>query len=407
MKVLVYGINFSPELTGIGKYTGEMVEWMTDHGVDVHVITAPPYYPEWKISKGYSSIRYKLENTRYPIYRCPLYVPREKSTVKRILHLLSFSFTSFFSLLKQTSWKPDYIICIAPTMFCFPGSYFLKKITSSKLMLHIQDYEVDAMLGLGMTKHKQLGLMASAFERWCLRKADIVSTISNSMVDKAVSKGVSKDRILYFPNWSEVERFRNVTEGAIDKIASILGVSRTKKIVLYSGNIGEKQGLEIILEVAKMMQSNVNIIFLIVGDGLGKHELEKRCYSLGITNILFRPLQPYEYLPALLKLADCHLVIQRRGAADSVLPSKLTNILAVGGNSVITADPDTELGKLCSLYPGIAINVEPESASALASGITESLNLNRENEVASRYAETNLNKNSILGKLIDSLNSNI
>ncbi len=274
-------------------------------------------------------------------------------------------------------------------------------------MLHIQDYEVDAMLGLGMTKHKQLGLMASAFERWCLRKADIVSTISNSMVDKAVSKGVSKDRILYFPNWSEVERFRNVTEGAIDKIASILGVSRTKKIVLYSGNIGEKQGLEIILEVAKMMQSNVNIIFLIVGDGLGKHELEKRCYSLGITNILFRPLQPYEYLPALLKLADCHLVIQRRGAADSVLPSKLTNILAVGGNSVITADPDTELGKLCSLYPGIAINVEPESASALASGITESLTLNRENEVASRYAETNLNKNSILGKLIDSLNSNI
>lgn len=82
----------------------------------------------------------------------------------------------------------------------------------------------------------------------------------------------------------------------------------------------------------------------------------------------FFPLQSYDALPALLKMGDCHLVVQKRGAADAVLPSKLTNILAVGGNAVITAEAYTELGQLCETFPGIAVCVEPESVEALVAG---------------------------------------
>lgn len=77
MKILIYGINFSPELTGIGKYTGEMTDWMHNNGVDVRVITAPPYYPEWKVAKGYRKYWFANVNNGYPVSRCPLYVPQK------------------------------------------------------------------------------------------------------------------------------------------------------------------------------------------------------------------------------------------------------------------------------------------------------------------------------------------
>ena len=77
MKILVYGINYSPELTGIGKYTGEMVEWMARQGHEVRVITAPPYYPEWQVGVNYSSWRYRREEGEATVWRCPLYVPKQ------------------------------------------------------------------------------------------------------------------------------------------------------------------------------------------------------------------------------------------------------------------------------------------------------------------------------------------
>lgn len=117
MKILVYGINYSPELTGIGKYTGEMVAWMTQEGHEVRVITAPPYYPQWKVGERYSAWRYRREEGEATVWRCPLYVPKQPSTLKRLLHLGSFALSSFFPLMAQRRWKPDRIIGVVPTLF--------------------------------------------------------------------------------------------------------------------------------------------------------------------------------------------------------------------------------------------------------------------------------------------------
>lgn len=101
MKILVYGINYSPELTGIGKYTGEMVEWLAAQGHEVRVITAPPYYPQWQVGENYSAWRYKREEGAATVWRCPLYVPKQPSTLKRLLHLGSFAVSSFFPLMAK------------------------------------------------------------------------------------------------------------------------------------------------------------------------------------------------------------------------------------------------------------------------------------------------------------------
>ena len=92
MRILVYGLNYSPELTGIGKYTGEMAVWLAERGHEVRVVTAPPYYPAWRIREDYRGLRYRTERAHgHPVvYRTPLYVPQRPTGIKRIVHLVSF-----------------------------------------------------------------------------------------------------------------------------------------------------------------------------------------------------------------------------------------------------------------------------------------------------------------------------
>lgn len=402
MKILLYGINYSPELTSTGKYNGEMARWLAEQGHEVRVVTAPPYYPDWKVWKGFSTWLYGTEvDAGVTVYRCPLYVPAKPSALKRMLHLSSFSLSSIFALLPQLFWKPDIVMLVVPTLFCTPQALLLGKLTGAQSVLHIQDFEVDALFGLGIAQGGLLKRMAFAAERAILRGFDRVSTISSGMLLRAVHRGADADNLLFLPNWAEIERFQRVPRSAV--LLERLGIDPAKRVVLYSGNIGEKQGLEIVLEAAQRLAAHSDLAFLVVGEGAGKARLVEQAQRLGLTNLVFAPLQPYEDLPSLLASADCHLVIQKRGAADAVLPSKLTNILAVGGNAVITADPYTTLGLLCDEYPGIAARIEPESVDALVQGIEACLAMPTPNRVASFYAEENLDKDRILARFVAEL----
>jgi len=332
------------------------------------------------------------------VVRCPLYVPRKPTALKRLLHLISFSASSCLAVLGQLRWKPDLVILVVPTLFCAPQALLLARLCGAKSVLHIQDYEVDAMFGLGLGGSPLLRRLAWGVERGLLRRFDRGSTISSGMLEKAAGKGVEAQRLLFFPNWSETERFLDVprNSGLLER----LGVPAGKRVLLYSGNIGEKQGLELILDAAQAHVHRPELVFLIVGQGAGQARLLQRAHSEGLHNVVFAPLQAYEDLPALLASADVPLVIQTRGAADSVLPSKLTNILAVGGNAIITADPDTTLGRLCDEHPGIAVRVEPESVSALNAGIERVLALPVRNRVALNYAADFLDKERVLQRFM-------
>ena len=399
MKILLYGINYSPELTGIGKYSGEMARWLAANGHEVRVVTAPPYYPDWKVWQGFSSWRFcKRQEAGVTVIRCPLYVPSRPTAIKRLLHLVSFSLSSAFAVFAQLRWKPDLVILVVPTMFCAPQALALAKLTGAKSVLHIQDYEVDALFGLSIVKGDKLKRFAFVVERAVLRAFDRVSTISSGMLQRAEQKGVDKEQLRFFPNWSETARFHDVPRNA--QLLSRLGIDPAKRVLLYSGNIGEKQGLECVIDAAEQLAERTELVFLVVGEGAGKARLLDMCQQRGLSNVIFAPLQPYEDLPALLASADCHLVIQKRGAADAVLPSKLTNILAVGGNALITADPDTSLGLLCTEYPGIATLVEPESVHALIMGIEAVLAMPVPNIIATRYASDFLDKDRILTRFL-------
>ena len=109
MRILLHGINYSPELTGIGKYTGEMAEWLASHGHEVRVVTAPPYYPHWEIGEGYANRWIKETSDSLLVYRCPLYIPLKPSGLKRLIHLASFALSSFPVMLSQVFWRSLFV----------------------------------------------------------------------------------------------------------------------------------------------------------------------------------------------------------------------------------------------------------------------------------------------------------
>ena len=404
MKISLVSLNYSPELTGIGKYNGEMCPWLTQQGETVKVLCAPPYYPEWQIHEGFTGGWYSVsEQDAVQVTRCPLYVPKTPTTLKRLLHLASFSISSSLALFKDIFKKPEVVIVVEPTLFVVPSVLLFCKVTGARSVLHIQDYEVDAMFGLGMGGKPSGFLSRFAFgaERWLMSKFDAVSTISLSMMDKAREKGVSDDQLIFFPNWSDTDFVNPDVDGL--SLRESWGLKESEKVVLYAGNIGAKQGLELVIEAAKRYISRTEVKFFVVGAGAYVKQLQALSDGAGLTNIEFKPLQAWEDVPAMLSMADVHLVIQRKGAADAVLPSKLTNILSAGGNAVVTAEGDTELGRLAEQYPGIYTCVEPEDIDAFCEGLDVELGKTGTNTVARKYAEENLNKDAILSRFREDL----
>ena len=409
MKILIYGLNYSPELTGVGKYTGEMVTWLAEHGHQCRVITSPPYYPAWEVFKDYSAWKYKKEQSdNVIVYRCPLWVPSCPKTISRILHLLSFNLSSFPLLCGLLFWQADVVICIAPSFLAAPQGLLFSKLSNAKSWLHFQDFEICSMFGSGLASDRNgFSNIAHSCQKIITRKFDTVSTISQAMRSSAMAKKVSKKNIVLFPNWVDTDFITPDIDRTIFR--KKWKIDEKLKVILYSGNIGKKQGLESLVGAGVSLREREDILFVVVGDGAHKMAIQDMVQKQELTNILFYPLQPYEQLPALLRMADIHLVPQKRDTADTVFPSKLATIFAVGGHAIITAKPDTELGHIVSSTPGIATIIEPEDIQTLTLTIANLCNHHeisngQINTHARKYAVERLDKEAILRQFELNLN---
>lgn len=404
MRILIYGINYAPELTGIGKYTGEMASWLANEGHHVQVVTAMPYYPEWKVNEQYKGkLWFKEVIDGVNVIRCPLYIPSKVSSLKRILHEFSFLasvFPVWFKSLFQQ--KYDAVFCIAPPFHLGLLPLLYAKLRKTPLISHIQDLQVDAAKDLGMIKNKSFLNFMFRAERFILNKSTKVATISQGMKRKIQAKGIPDQKILMFPNWvDENEIYPLPKEKSLRKE---LGIGEDDYVILYSGNLGEKQGLEMIIEVAANFTGHKNVRFVICGSGGGKDKLVALAKEAALDNLSFFPLQPYNKLSALLASADVHLVLQKKSASDLVMPSKLTGILSSGGFSIVTALPGTSLYDVVDEHK-LGLLIEPESAPALTKAIQASLamDINIYKNNARNYSVKNLSKDHILKRFEQSL----
>ncbi|HKT91296.1 MAG TPA: WcaI family glycosyltransferase, partial [Paraburkholderia sp.] len=203
-----------------------------------------------------------------------------------------------------------------------------------------------------------------AGERWLLRRFDVVSSISARMVERAIDKGVDASRAVCLPNWVDTHAIFPLPYPSAFRRR--LGIPQDNTVVLYSGNMGAKQGIEILADVATALAARPDISFVFCGDGAARRELMARCEPLSNCHVL--PLQPVSMLNELLNVADIHVLPQRNDAADLVMPSKLTGMLASGRAVVAMARPGTSLFDVVSDH---GIVVPPEDGDALAAAIVE------------------------------------
>ena len=365
MKFLLNSINYAPELVGIGKYTADMAEWLTEAGHDVKVVTAPPYYPEWAVFRGYSAYRYKSEKINgVHVIRCPLWVPHSPSGIKRILHLASFSLSSFPVVLWLSFfWRPRIIFVVEPPLFCAPGVLLGGFSGRSDTWLHVQDFEVDAAFDLGMLKSATLRRFVISVESWLMRRFSKLSTISMRMLDRLKGKTSGRECVL-FENWVATDKIYPLENQP--SLHDSLALPAETKIILYSGNMGEKQGLEIIIDAANRLNKREDMLFLLCGTGSAKNMLEQKARHLD--NVKFIPLQPVSLLNELLNLAYLHLLPQKAGAEDLVMPSKLSNMMASGKPVIATVMGHSQIAKVLD---GCGEVVEPGNLESFCEAIVK------------------------------------
>ena len=373
MRVLLYSLNYAPEPVGIGKYSGELAEWLARRGHRVRVITAPPYFPQWQ-AKGN---RYRAERREgVEVQRCPLWVPRRPSGLTRLLHLASFALSSLPVLLGQWRWRPEVVITVAPAFFCAPGALLfgaLGRVLRGRRhgsWLHIQDFELDAAFELGLLKGRRLRYLAERWEQATLRGFDQVSTISGAMVQHAFAIGLDPRRAVLLPNWVDLEAIQPqpASARASNPYRRELGIGAEQRVLLYSGSMNKKQGLELLVEAMGRLADVPDLVWLLAGDGPSKVELAAA--TAGMARVRLLPLQPAERLQDWLNLADVHLLPQKAGAADLVLPSKLLGIRASGRPLVASSPASSELGQIAEQA---GLRVEPEDGAAFAAALRQLL----------------------------------
>ena len=273
------------------------------------------------------------------------------------------------------------------------------RLCGAKTLLHIQDFELDAAMSLGMLGKGSVQHILYKVEKFLMQGAARVSAISGEMRRRVVEKGIPKDRTWLFPNWSDVGFVRPMPRD--NEVRWELGARPDDVLVLHTGNMGEKQGLDLVLDAADRLRDLREIKFAMIGDGVSRESLMKAVKLRRLGNVCFFPVQPLERLPLMLAAGDIHLVVQRREAASLVMPSKLTNILAAGRPSVATAEPRTALYDVLKEYD-CGLVTAPGNAKELAAGIVALAGNPRERERlgqnARQYAESYLNKDKILSE---------
>ncbi|WP_246449578.1 WcaI family glycosyltransferase [Qipengyuania soli] len=398
-RLLFLGLNFAPEEIGVGHYSTQLVEHWLGHGHEATIVAAKPYYPQWHTWPGYKAGWQSGAHGAARICRCPIYVPSKPTGFRRIVHYATFGLSAFFpAITAAIRTRPDIVMTVAPSLLAAPIALVAAKVCGARSWLHVQDFEVQAAFATGLLGDSGfIARLAKRFERWTFGKFDTVSTISSQMCKRLAQNDVQQDRIVEMRNWADLDQISPLSAPSSYRERWAV---KTPHVALYSGNIANKQGLDLIIDAARILKDRKDLTFVICGNGSDRSALEERSGSL--PNVQFHDLQPRAELGELLGLATIHLLPHLERAADLMLPSKLANMLASGRPVVATAVEGTGLSQEVE---GVGLVTPPRDADAFASAIVtlmEDPALHSRFSAAARLrAETRWNKQEILAPFME------
>ena len=355
-RLLVVSTNYAPELTGIGPYATQLAEHWAASGAAVQVLTGMPHYPSWRLDERYRGV-WRTRETRAGVlvHRRRHYVPPRQTALRRG----AFEVTVLaHGLLSPPPGRPDAVIAQMPSL---AGGVIGARIARRHGVPYVpvvQDLMGAAAAQSGIRGGDRAADLAAKAESYALRRATLVGVIHQTFVDKVAAMGVDPSRIRLVPNWSHVGGPSTRRE----KTRAGLGWG-DETVVLHSGNMGLKQGLEVLVEAARRDPATRVVL---LGDGNQRAHLE--AVGAGIPNLEFLEPVGDDEFPEVLAAADVLAVTQRASVLDMSVPSKLTSYFAAGRPVVasVAAEGGTAHEVLRS---GAGVLVAPEDPDALLAEI--------------------------------------
>ncbi len=342
MRILILSINYWPEVTGIGAFTTYRAEYLAAAGHDVEVCTAFPYYPEWKIPEKYAGMMVMNEERNgVRIARSYVYIPNPVTPLKRIVHEGSFVLSSALRLL--TRRRPVVLLVISPPLGLAVTAILLSRLWRIPYVLDVEDLQPDSAADLGMLPAWAIRLLYRV-EAAAYRHARLVTTLTESMRKRIVDKGVAEEKAeLLEPRMDDSLTDLLPEEGT--EFRKRYGLEN-EFLVTHSGNMGVKQGLDVVLEAAALNRGDGSILFLLVGDGADRQRIQRRAAEMELRNVRFLPLLGQEDFRGLLAASGVCLITQQQSVSEVAFPSKIVTYLAAGRPIVASVNPECEIARI-------------------------------------------------------------
>ncbi|MFJ6355783.1 glycosyltransferase [Pseudarthrobacter oxydans] len=332
LRITVLGLNYTPEPSGNAPYTASLAEGLVAAGHTVHVLTGFPHYPEWALKEGYTGWRMTEVINGVTVDRLRHFVPRNPSALSRMHMELSFGFR-----LVTARWhKPDVVLVVSPALLSCGMAMVRVNMRPNRpaVAIWIQDLYSRGVVETG-TGGSLLGRIASSLESKILCSADGVAAIHERFKRHMVSLlGVPSGRVEVIRNWTHLPP--TPTSG-VEEMRSMLGWGPEDVVVLHAGNMGKKQGLENVVEAARIAsERHSSVRFVLMGDGNQRRQLEK--LARNISHISFVDPLPGNEFQLALAAADVLLVNELPGVKDMAVPSKLTSYFNAGVPVIAATD---------------------------------------------------------------------
>jgi colanic acid biosynthesis glycosyl transferase WcaI len=328
------------------------------------MLTTFPYYPSWQKRRSDRHAIYRTDHIKgVPVHRCWHYVPRRVTAAKRILHEATFIITSTLRALFLR--RADIYIVVSPPLLLGGAAWLITRLKRSFYIFHVKDLQPDAAVGLGMLRAGWFTRTLYALESFAYKKAARVAGISREMLAIFAGKGVPERKLIFFPD--SVALPDGTIRTARGEFRRKYQLGTDKFLAVYSGNLGIKQGLSILIRAGQLL-ANSEVQIVICGDGSDRESLVRQMRENKVDNVSLLPLLPSLEYEEMLSDADVCLITQQAGSGNAFFPCKLLATLAHTKPVVTVADAESALARAVN-DGGFGVNVPPGETAELASAL--------------------------------------
>ena len=372
MRIQIVCPHFEPDVAPTGLVISEIVRGLVGHGHEVDVVTSLPWYAAHAVDEAWKGRIIRKETTAWgSITRVYPFPTNKRNILARALGYGGFTaLAGLCSLLERR--RPEVVMAMSPPLTLGLAAWLTSRLRRAPFVFNVQDVFPDVAVEVGAISNRGVIRLLEGLERFVYRRADAVTVLSEDLrsnVESKIVRAETTDRaaetVRVIPNFVDTEQIR--PQARENSYRSEFGLG-TRTVVMYAGNLGFSQPLELMVEAARELAHRDDVVFVINGDGSRRQELES--LASGLDNVVFADFQPVERLAEVLAAGDVHVIALRRGLARASVPSKLYSILAAGRAVLASLDSGTEVATVVSSQrAGIA--VAPQDQAAFTAAVLE------------------------------------